>query len=429
MKENINTLKDLFDNLNTTSLENNALKSRLKKLEEELKIVKIQAEESTHVKTTLLSSLSHEFRTPMNGIMGFAELLKENLTEIELISMVNNILQSGNRLMSTLNSIQFLAELEADTIRKEFQTIHVNTFLLGNLGEFETIATQKNIYLKTLFKNWRLSTTADPNLLRIALKTLLDNAVKFTEKGGITIETGNTIIKGQHLAYISIKDTGIGISESYLQKIFEPFRQQSEGWGRIYEGSGLGLPICIKIISKLNGSLQVKSDPGKGSVFTILLPLTEEQSATQSDTPWKSIHETMDKETDKNNKGAIPLVLIVEDNSVNKELMIVFLKKTCRTEYAIDGETAVKMAAQKQYSCILMDINLGPGIDGLEATRRIRELPGYKNIPIIAVTGYTLNGDRERLLDCGCSHYLPKPFDRRSIVNLVEDVLYPDNTN
>lgn len=125
----------------------------------------------------------------------------------------------------------------------------------------------------------------------------------------------------------------------------------------------------------------------------------------------------------------VPVVLIVEDNTVNKELMIVFLRKTCRTEYAQDGETAVRMASEKIYSCILMDVNLGPGFNGLETTTRIRQLPGYKNVPIIAITGYTVSGDRERLLDCGCTHYLAKPFDKNSIVRLVENALNPENTN
>lgn len=415
-------LEELIMSQLMVTTENKNLKEELKKAEE-------KAEESDHVKTTLLSSLSHEFRTPMNGIMGFAELLRENLADHEQIRMVNNILCSGNRLMSTLNSIQFLAELEAESVQKNFQPVHINTFLLSTLGEFETRAAEKNIFIKTKFADWRLVIEADPNLLRIATHNLLENAIKFTDSGGVTIETGKLTHGGTEKAYISFKDSGIGIPPKYLQKIFEPFRQISEGWGRIYEGTGLGLPISIKIITLLNGTLQVDSQPGIGSTFTILLPVIENHNISHAETPWNSIHENMERGIGKIEEEKSPVVLIVEDNTVNKELMIVFLKKTCKTEYAQDGETAVRMAAEKQYSCILMDINLGPGIDGLEATRQIRELPGYKNIPIIAVTGYTLTGDKERLLDGGCSHYLPKPFDRNSIVNLVEDVLYPDITN
>ncbi|MCX6270010.1 MAG: ATP-binding protein [Bacteroidetes bacterium] len=397
------------------------------RIHEELLEEKEKAEESNTMKTNLLSNLSHEFRTPMNGILGFAEILKENLNDKNQVVMANNILLSGNRLLQTLNSMLYLSELEAGTLPCQLQKIHLNTFVLSNLGEFECRAAEKNIFIKTQFQDWKQNALADNKLLRIALTHLMDNAIKFTDKGGVIIETGSTIVQGENMVFIRISDTGIGIDLPNQEKVFEPYRQLSEGWGRGYEGTGLGLPICRKVIDKLNGKLLVESKYREGSSFTVLLPSAPETAETATNGHWTSIHQTMERSENTSPRETMPEVLIVEDNNVNKELMVVFLTRICRTDYALDGESAVKMARKKKYAAILMDINLGPGIDGLEATRQIRKIPGYEQVPVIAVTGYTLSGDKERLIDGGCSHYLAKPFDKKTIVHLVEDILFEPN--
>ncbi|MDZ4121896.1 MAG: response regulator [Candidatus Cloacimonadaceae bacterium] len=199
--------------------------------------------------------------------------------------------------------------------------------------------------------------------------------------------------------------------------IFTEFRQGSEGYGRAYEGSGLGLSITNKIVALFNGTLSVESIIGVGSTFTIEIPYSAENVVEEIAEPIKTPAKT-EKRAIKPN-GLLPL-LIVEDNPVNQKLAMSFLKNHFEVESAINGEIAIEMAEKKNYSVILMDINLGSGIDGIQATQILRKMPQYKHTPIIAVTGYTLMGDRERILAGGCSHYLGKPFSKEQLLETIQ---------
>jgi len=218
---------------------------------------------------------------------------------------------------------------------------------------------------------------------------------------------------------ISISDTGIGVDKDYHELIFQEFRQVSEGFGRKYQGSGIGLTICKKIIDLLEGRITLESNPGKGSSFHIWLPYLSNAIASGADIPVAPVA----TESKMAEKTELPWVLLVEDNLVNKELTEFFLRKVCRVDYAPDGVTAIEMVKTKKYHAILMDINLGYGINGIETTKEIKKIPGYNDIPVIAVTGYTMSGDKDMLIAQGCSHYLAKPFDQASILEVMKEVL------
>jgi len=213
-----------------------------------------------------------------------------------------------------------------------------------------------------------------------------------------------------------IKDTGIGISPEYHKLIFEPFRQVSEGYSRHFEGSGLGLTIAKKIVDLLQGEISLKSTLGEGSEFTVLLPAATRPSFV----PIQDL--TMGKKQPRTKK--LPDVLIVEDNIVNVQLLMIYLRKYCNIYTTIDAASAIELAKRQKFDAVFMDINLGPGMDGIQAMIAIHALPGNETIPVIAVTGYASFGDHERLIQAGFTEYIPKPFDRETIADLMNK-LFP----
>jgi CheY-like chemotaxis protein len=254
-----------------------------------------------------------------------------------------------------------------------------------------------------------------------SISNILDNAIKFTSEGGVAVGASEEIVDGKRRLLLTIEDTGIGISEEHLKLVFEEFRQVSEGQNRSFEGTGLGLTIARKMIKLLDGEISVDSKMGKGSVFNISIPFPS-YPGFSSHVSAGSSQAQENQETLVKSKTNLT-ILLVEDNEVNSQLILAYLKNDYKVEWAIDCDTAIEMVQQKKYDAILMDINLGPGMDGLEATQLIRKMKGYGNLPIIALTGYTMFGDRDRLIEGGCTDYIPKPFTKSEILDLLNEIL------
>lgn len=390
----------------------------LRKLyEKELIVSKEKAEESDRLKSSILANMSHELRTPLNGILGFAEIMKEELRDTEYETMAENIRGSGKRLMTTLNSIITLSQLEAGKISLSLKEVNLRESIETVVKSMEPLALEKKIAIRISDSGWG-SIITDDHLLKQLIRQILDNAIKFTEHGGIMAEYQHVNDSGEEWAVIKITDTGIGIEKNYYDLIFQEFRQVSEGFGRQYQGSGIGLTICKKVIDLLGGYITLESNPGQGSSFSIWLPLKKTEHDKQTTLPEQEKRPPpplIPAEV----KEDLPLILLVEDNMVNKDLTVYFLKSHYRIDHAPDGETALKMVKSRKYDALLMDINLGFGMTGIEVTKEIRKLSGYKDIPIIAVTGYTLEEDKEKLIQTGCTHYIAKPFDQAEILKLL----------
>jgi len=389
-----------------------------KSFENQLIIAKEKAEESDRLKSSILANVSHELRTPLNGILGFAEILKAELKQTEQELMADNIHSSGRRLMGTLNSLITLSQLVAGKVALVIRPVFMKECISAVIRSLEPLAKEKGLSI-TFNADPSLTVNTDEQLFKQLCRQILDNAIKFTEHGGITVEISTEKARQEGYVIISIIDTGIGIDTDYHDLIFQEFRQVSEGFGRKYQGSGIGLTICKKSIDLLDGKITIDSSPGKGSAFHIWLPYKQEIIVNEPDKPVV----TSAPEPKPLPKADLPWVLLVEDNLVNKELTEFFLRKVCRVDYAPDGNTAIDMVRAKKYHAILMDINLGYGINGIEATKEIKKTPGYHNIPIIAVTGYTMSGDKDMLIAQGCTHYLAKPFDQASILEVMREVL------
>jgi CheY-like chemotaxis protein len=216
---------------------------------------------------------------------------------------------------------------------------------------------------------------------------------------------------------LDIIDTGTGIPESAQEKIFEPFRQVNEGMARPFDGIGLGLTITRKFVHLLRGNIEVQSTVGEGSTFTVKFPLSKKPAAYETNQGPLLI-----KKTPLNGKK-LHKILLVENDIPTVGLLQMFLKDKYDIDYATDGDAAVKLAGQYMYDAVLMDIALGFGINGIEAAKKILEIPGYSEIPMIAVTAFAMAGDKEYLLSQCFTHYLAKPFDKTAINTFLNRIL------
>lgn len=240
--------------------------------EEELVLAKEKAMESDKMKSTLLTNMSHEFRTPMNGILGYSDILADEVENPNLRKMAKGIGFSGARLLSTLDCILDLSQLESNKIAANCQNIPLATLIKPFIKNFSAALEEKNLSLSFVIENYNVSVFADPTLVEKVFRHLFENAIKFTKAGGITV-TIDVLAEG-HKAWgcVHIKDTGIGIASEHHQFIFDEFRQVSEGHGRGFEGSGLGLAVASRMIKLMNGEIRLESALGSGSKFSILIP-------------------------------------------------------------------------------------------------------------------------------------------------------------
>ncbi|GMT44838.1 MAG: hypothetical protein IEMM0006_0670 [bacterium] len=249
--------------------------TRRKQLEIDLRVAKAKAEDANRLKAAFLANISHELRTPLNGILGFSELILE-IGEIETIQeMSRYINESGQRLLRTLDMIIAISRLDSGTYEVKKEGLDV-------IAEFRNIYTKRlpqaqsknlKMILETEFERFEL--LGDRNIISEAIEEIVDNAIKFTNEGKINLKAGKTIIKEREFIYFEIKDTGIGISKKNQESIFEDFRQASTGYGRKYEGNGLGLSLAQKYVELIGGFLKLRSSEGKGSAFTIYIPVKQ----------------------------------------------------------------------------------------------------------------------------------------------------------
>jgi PAS domain S-box-containing protein len=392
-----------------------------KNFESELKEAKERAEELSKIKSSFLANMSHELRTPLVGILGFAEMMKDELHDKNFKEMADKILTSGKRLMDTLNSLLDLSRIEANRIELNFHAHNVSAIVATQVDLFKAFAKRKNLYLRTELSDDKIYISADEQILRQILNNLINNALKYTESGGVTISIDKTISNSTDFARIRVLDTGIGIPNDSIHTIFREFRQVSEGLNRHFEGTGLGLTITKRFIKMMNGTIAVESVVGKGSIFTLLFPLIEKSESHQENKTTE-----LRRAEDKNNghdPDRLPKILVVENDDASKEVTKLFLKNLCKMDFASDGETAIELAGSNHYEIILMDINLGLGISGLDATKEIRNINGYDQVPIVAITAFAMRGDREEFLKAGCTHYLSKPFTKEKIVELLKGII------
>lgn len=386
---------------------------------------KLKAVEASHLKTSLLANMSHELRTPMNGILGFAQILTEELSDKDQIELADKILTSSFRLMGTLNSILNLSKLEANKLEAKLELLPTHEHVKKVFSQFMKVAQSRGLSYEIEFVENEIFAYFDPNLFEQVLSNLIDNAIKYTEKGFVRVTLEMVNEKDEYYGSIKVSDSGIGIPADKHDYIFQEFRQASEGFGRSYEGSGLGLTLAKKMALLMGGDITLASELGKGStfVFTVRAGMVKGNSHIEVSQPLALLTRT---ESSQKSEQELPLILTVEENSVNREVIEIFLRKIAKVEHAGDITSALQMASTKKYAMIIFDLNLSDDQEGLELVRQIRSLNSCKLTPLIALTGYALFGDRERLIQHGVTEVLPKPYKKEDLITIITKNLEKD---
>lgn len=387
-----------------------------KELEIELKLALTKANSINVFRTHLLGNLNHEIRTPMNSIIGFSQIMLEESEDENVVEMSNKIIKSSYRLLNTLNSIIELSDLESERIKVNYTDINLSHFVRYLDYSYKSTASEKGLTLDIEIAREDIIVSSDEKLVEQIIKNLLDNAFKYTEKGGIKIIADEFVDEeNRKFCIIKIKDTGIGIPQKNLNVIFDAFRQISEGVTRRYEGTGLGLTIAQKMAKLLNGRLEVESTEGTGSTFSILLPLPFTPIIPEKiETNEEAIINNQHSESDK-----VPHLLIVEDYLMNVDIMRYFLNDIAKMDHTSNYEETLVAISKASYDVILMDINLKDSIGGLELMKEIRKIEAYSDIPIIAITGYTSSMDQDTFLKEGFTGFLAKPFNQKQLRNII----------
>lgn len=389
----------------------------LHKAQDELLISKQLIEESEKLKSSLLDNINHELRTPMNGILGFADLLLDSIVKPETRLMVENIRYSGHRLLNTVKSIMDVAQLSSGKYPINLHLADISLVISECIPLHYKMAEDKGIKILCNIDSTVIANIDSFGLQNI-INHLINNALKFTINGWVEITTTYVKSGNESRPAIMIKDTGIGITPNKQKIIFQEFRQVSEGMDRSYQGNGLGLSIVQRIMDLMHGEIKLESEPGIGSTFTLIFPSTTISPRLKKEkniTDGASLSSTLPKEiTSKEFR-----ILIVEDDMINAELTSFYLEGIASVDIAYNGESAIEKASQNTYQIILMDINLGIGMDGFETTKKIRLLENYQHIPVIATTGYTLYNEIELIKNSGFTEYLPKPFSRDELLTSI----------
>ncbi|MEE8125771.1 MAG: ATP-binding protein, partial [Nitrospirales bacterium] len=373
--------------------------SERKQAQEELHRAKEVADQANKAKSDFLASMSHELRTPLNGILGYAQILNRDasLTEKQK-SGIDIIQRSGDHLLTLINDILDLSKIEAQKLDLQLSEFHLPEFLHQIANIIRVRAEQADLsFVYETVTELPMGVRGDEKRLRQVLLNLLGNAVKFTEKGGVALKVGyddtSTI---PDLLRFQVEDTGRGIPHDQLEGIFQPF-QQVKNQSHYIEGTGLGLAITKKLVTLMGGELGVTSTPDKGSTFwfTVSLPAVETSQVTAL---------PVDK-TIIGYKGERKRILVVDDKPTNRGIVMNLLEPLgFEVQEAANGHEALAKVAEPFPHLIIMDLIM-PVMDGIEATRRIRQLPEGKEVPIIASSASVFEFNQQDSLKAGCNDF------------------------
>ncbi len=376
---------------------------------QELLAAKQRVEASDRLKTAFINNISHEVRTPLNGIIGFADLVSQpDIPDQEKRSYFSMIKSSSKRLLDTMTSYMDISMIVTGNMQMQKKLFDLNQLLQSLYNQFLPACEIKKIDLTLKIPETGSSfmIDSDPAFFTKILSHLLENALKFTSAGSIVMGYAKT----RSSINFFVKDTGIGISREIQPRIFDFFMQEEDTQTRGFDGSGLGLSIVRGLINLLGGEVVLKSEKGVGSTFFFTIPYQVSQKIQHPEHKMKPVVQSAEK----------PVILIAEDDEANYMFLNTLLKrKGYKTLWASNGKLAVAMCSERaDIGLILMDIKM-PEMDGLTATRLIKSQK--PRIGIIAVTAFAMSGDEQKALEAGCDDYIPKPIIEESLLQKIRN--------
>lgn len=377
-----------------------------------LRLAKEKAEASDRLKTDFLNNISHEVRTPLNGILGFAEIVfQHELTVEEKKESYAMLLESSDRLLNTITNYMDISLITSGNMSVHNKDFFPALFLRKVFNNYESVCSNRklDLFLDITGQSDDLSVNTDPEIVQKILSHFLNNAIKFTEKGSIHFGFN----RNEEQIEFFVKDSGIGIGMDSFNMIFDRFSKEDRGHQNVTEGSGLGLSIAKGMSEIIGGNIRVESELGVGSCFFLTIPIKKDAEVSLSGSAREKARKVI--------PGS--MILVAEDDETNFYFLnaLLTMATSAKILHAANGREAIELfKANHDIKLILMDIKM-PEIDGFEATRQIKLI--NKNVYIIAITAYAMSGDEERIMASGCDGYLSKPINKKSLLEKISEFI------
>ncbi len=408
-------LQDLVSAINRAS-------KKLHNQDQELRESRDLAHEVAKSKSEFLANMSHEIRTPMNGIIGLTQLALNLPTDPVVKDYLSKVFSSSQSLLGILNDILDVSKLEASRMNIETRPFNLDQLLNNLRNLFEESAASKNLeFIIEVEESVPRDLLGDAMRIQQIISNLLGNAIKFTGQGSVAVKVFlQKLEHSQALLTFSIEDTGIGIDQKNFDKLFQPFSQVDGSITRKFGGTGLGLVISQSLLKLMGGEFNVSSQPGQGTAFRFSLQLgVIAQTSIQKKRSSSNVGdlERNLKEIGNSLHGA--KILVAEDQRINQKVISEFLRLAgIQAIIANNGQEALDMLEQQEFDAVLMDVHM-PVMDGMEATRNIRNYPKYAHLPVIALTAGVMQEEQESYMACGMNAFLPKPVNPEDLIKLL----------